>query len=218
MIEKNTYYLVDVKQRSSDWFYLRKGRITGSNLGKIVGHASSYCNYSNEELAQILTGCKKEVFTDIAKTRMEKGNHYEDYVRKYLEKKLNTTFVEEGFCIWKKDPIFGCSNDGAMDSETFLEIKCPAKMYKPIKEYLENPKKDKNSIKHIWKSQYDQIIMNGVVTNRKYAIFCVYAYEEKKIFYQKIEIDYDYWYNFLYPTAKEFYKTYMKPLLEENKK
>ena len=60
MIEKETYYLVDVKQKSSDWLYLRKGRITGSNLAKTVGHASSYCKLSPVEIAEILTGVKKE--------------------------------------------------------------------------------------------------------------------------------------------------------------
>ena len=215
MIEKETYYLVDVKQKSSDWLYLRKGRITGSNLAKTVGHADSYCKLSPVEIAEILTGVKKEVFTEEAKTRMNKGTVYEDYVRAYLEKKMGVKFNEEGFCIWKKDPVFGCSNDGALDEETFLEIKCPAKMYAPIKEYLKNPNRDKDSIDHIWKSQYDQITMNGVVTNRKYAIFCVYAHEEKKIFYQKIKIDYDYWYKTLYPKAKEFYLEYMKPILDK---
>jgi putative phage-type endonuclease len=213
MEDKGTYYLVNVKQRSSDWFYMRKKRITGSTLPKVVGHAP-YCQQSNEEIAEILTGKKKEVFTEEAKKRMSKGNLYEDYVRGYLEKKLNLKFYEEGFCIWKKDPIFGCSNDGSLDEEVFLEIKCPAKMYKPIQDYIDDKEKDKNSIDHIYKSHYDQITMNGVVTNRKYAIFCVYAHEEKKIFFQKIKIDYDYWYDFLYPTAKNFYNTYMVSLLE----
>lgn len=214
MEDKGTYYLVNVKQRSKDWHYMRKGRITGSNLAKTVGHAP-YCHQTNEEIAEILTGKKKEIFTQEAKERMSKGTRYEDYVRSYLEKKLNKKFVEEGFCIWKKDTIFGCSNDGAMDDEVFLEIKCPAKMYRPIQEFMDNPKKDKNSIDHIYKSQYDQMIMNGVVTNRKYCIFCVYAHQEKKIFYQKIKIDYDYWNNFLYPTAKKFFNDYMKSLLDE---
>jgi len=215
MKDKGTYLLANVKQRSSDWFYMRKGRITGSILPKVVGHAP-YCHQTYEEIAMCITGKMKEVFTKEAKERMSKGTHYEDYVRGYLEKELNVKFVEEGFCIWKKAPErFGCSNDGAMDDVTFLEIKCPAKMYRPIQDYIDNPNADPNSIDHIYKGHYDQMIMNGVVTNRKYAIFCVYAHEEKQIFYQRIKIDYDYWYNFLLPKANSFYDDYILPILDK---
>lgn len=217
MEDKGTYYLLNVKQRSSDWFYMRKGRITGSVLAKVVDHAP-YCNQTNEEIAECLTGQKKEKFSKEAKDRMAKGNYYEDYVRAYLEKKLNLKFFEEGFCIWKKDPVFGCSNDGALDDKIFLEIKCPSKMYKPIQDFMDDPDRNMNSIEHIYKSHYDQITMNGVVSNRKYAIFCVYAHQEKKIFFQKIKIDYQYWYDYLYPKARNFYDIYMKPLLDEKKK
>lgn len=217
MEDKGTYYLLNVKQRSSDWFHMRKGRITGSQIAKTVGHAP-YCQQTNEEIAEILTGKKKETFTKEAKIRMNKGTKYEDYVRSYLEKKLKVKFFEEGFCLWKQDPVFGCSNDGALDDKVFLEIKCPAKMYRPIQEFMNDPDRNMNSIDHIYKSHYDQITMNGVVSNREYAIFCVYSIEEKKIFFQKIKIDYDYWYNFLYPKSKEFYNTYMKHLLVEKKK
>ena len=99
-----------------------------------------------------------------------------------------------------------------IDKDTGIEIKCPAKMYGPIVKYMEDPDRDENDISHIWKSQYDQIIGNGVITNRKWMIFCVYAYEEKKFFYQKVKVDYDYWNNFLYPTALDFYNNYMLPL------
>jgi len=214
MKDKGTYYLANVKQRSSDWHFMRKGRITGSSISKTVGNAP-YCLYTEEEVGEFMTGKKKEIFTPEAVKRMDKGTRYEDYVRKYLEQKYSLNFVEEGFCIWKENPIYGCSNDGAEvnDNDLFLEIKCPAKMYRPISEYMKNPDREKDSISHIYKSHIDQITMNGVVTNRKYAIFCVYAHEEKKIFVQKIKIDYDYWNDFLYPKSLKFYNEYMKPLL-----
>ena len=85
-------------------------------------------------------------------------------------------------------------------------------MYGPIKGYLERKEKGlakDDEIGHIWKSQYDQIIGNGVITGRKWMIFCVYSIEEKKTFYQKVKVDYDYWNTFLYPKAFEFYDKYM---------
>ena len=48
-----------------------------------------------------------------------------------------------------------------------------------IREYIEEGDYNSGKIDHIWKSQYDQIIANGVITGRKNMIFCVYSIEEK---------------------------------------
>ena len=205
------YYLVDVTQGSKDWLYMRKGRITMSNIGKIVGHAP-YCTLSHEDLGKCFRGLLKEDFSDEAKKRMDLGNQYEPLVRDALAKKLGVEIKETGFAIWKKDPRFGASLDGIINDDVGIEIKCPAKMYGPIKNYLERKEKGEakeDEIEHIWKSQYDQIIGNGVITGRNWMIFCVYSIEEKKMFYQKVKVDYDYWYNFLYPKACEFYDKFM---------
>ena len=203
------YYLVDVSQGSNDWKYMRKGRITMSNLGKVVGHAP-YCKLTKEDLGLVILGKKKEVFTKEEIKRMNKGNKYEPYVRDMLKKRLGVEISETGFAIWKKDQKFGASLDGIINENTGIEIKCPAKMYGPILEYMENPDRDKDDYSHIWRSQYDQIIGNGVITGRKNMIFCVYGVEDKKIFIQNVKVDYNYWNDFLYPTAKEFYKKYME--------
>ena len=211
MKDKGCYYLVDVKQGSRDWLYMRKGRITMSNLGKIVGHAP-YCTLSEEELGKVFKGEMKEDFSEEAKKRMNLGNLYEDPVRKYLEKKINMKIKETGFAIWKKDPRFGASLDGVINDEIGVEIKCPKKMYRPIKEFMEKKSRGEakeSDISHIWKSQYDQVIGNGVITGRKWMIFCVFSIEEKTMFYQKVKVDYDYWDNFLYPKACEFYDRWM---------
>ena len=205
------YYLVDVTQGSKDWLYMRKGRITMSNLGKIVGHAP-YCTLSHEDLGKCFRGLLKEDFSDDAKKRMDLGNQYEPLVRDALAQKLGVEIKETGFAIWKKDPRFGASLDGIISDDVGIEIKCPAKMYGPIKNFLERREKGETTedeIGHIWKSQYDQIIGNGVITGRKWMIFCVYSIEEKKMFYQKVKVDYDYWHKFLYPKACEFYDKFM---------
>lgn len=209
MKDCGNYYLLDVQQGSEDWLYMRKGRITMSNIGKIVGHAP-YCKHSMEELASIFKGEMKEEFDEASVARMKKGNDLEPFVRDKLASILNVKIEETGFAVWKKDMNFGASLDGVINKDFGIEIKCPAKMYGPIRAYMENPNRDPNDIRHIWKSQYDQIIGNGVITGRKFMIFCVYAYEENLFFYQKVPVDYNYWDNFLYPKAKEFFDKYMK--------
>ena len=151
----------------------------------------------------------KEEFSIDARKRMDLGNEYEPKVRNILAKKLNVKISETGFAIWKKDMRFGASLDGIIDDDTGIEIKCPVNMYGPIKDYIEKGNCDQNKIDHIWKSQYDQIIANGVITGRKNMIFCVYSISEKKLFYQNVKVDYDYWNNFLYPKCCEFYDKYM---------
>lgn len=217
MEDKGNYYLVNVNQGGKQWLFMRKGRITASNLGKIVGLAP-YCNLDNEELAEILVGNKKETFTQEAISRMNIGTKYEPFIRDYLSKKLNVEIKETGFAIPKFNTNFGASLDGIIDDETGIEIKCPRFMYKPILEYMNNKNKEPDDYSHIWPSQMCQIIMNGVVTGRKYMIFCVYSWEDKKFFYQKIKVNYDRWNNELYPKACQFFEKYMKPLLEEKKK
>ena len=208
MKEFETYYLYDVSQGGSDWLNMRKGRITASVLGKVVGHAP-YNNHSPQELADIIKGKKKEIFSPEARERMQKGIDYEPKVRDKLSQIINKPIYETGFAVWKADTRFGASLDGIINEDIGIEIKCPSKMYAPIKEYMNKKDKDFKDIRHIWKSQYDQIIANGVITNRKKMIFCVYAIEEKQFFYQCVDVDYKYWFDFLYPTACQFYEKYM---------
>lgn len=203
MKEYEDYYLYDTSQGSEDWLQMRKGRITMSNLGKVVGHCP-YEKYEPEKLAKILKGEIKQVFSPEARERMQKGNDYEPIVRNYLEKKLGKTIDETGFAVWKADTRFGASLDGIIDNDTGIEIKCPARMYRPL---LNN--KDMKNTKCIWKSHYDQIIGNGVITGRKNMLYVVYGIEDKKVYIQNVKVDYDYWFNFLYPKACEFYDKYM---------
>lgn len=203
MREFETYYLYDTTQGSDDWHHMRKGRITMSNLGKVVGHCP-FVKHEPEHLAKLLKGEIKEKFTSEAIERMRKGNEYEPIVRKALEKKLNKKIDETGFAVWKADTRFGASLDGIIDDDTGIEIKCPAKVYWPLKKNT-----DMKDISCIWDSHYDQIIGNGVITGRKNMIYAVYGIEDKQLYIQNVKVDYDYWFNFLYPKACEFYDKYM---------
>ena len=209
MKDKGCYYLVDTKQGRRDWLYMRKGRITASRIGEIVGH-SPFSDKKPEVLAQCIKGILKEEHSEEAKVRMNLGNEYEPKVRNMLAKKLGVEINETGFAIWKKDMRFGASLDGIINEDIGIEIKCPVKMYGPIKKYMKDGDFNSGKIDHIWKSQYDQIIANGVITGRKNMIFCVYSIEEKIMFHQNVKVDYDYWNNFLYPKCCEFYDLYMK--------
>lgn len=214
MKDMGIYYSIDVEQGSPDWLYMKKGSITGSNIGKILGHAP-FCDYTNERLAEILTGNYKEEFTKEAIDRMNKGTNNEPFIRNYLAKLLNVEIKLDKFNIYKKNPLFRGSLDGIIDDDTFIEIKSPAYMYEDIVEHMKEEKED-SDISHFFRNrryQYDQIIMYGAITGRKNCIYCVYSHKDKKIFIQKIPIDLNYW-NKCYEEALIFYNQYMKKYIK----
>ena len=203
MKEHETYYLYDTAQGSKDWHAMRKGRITMSNIGKVVGHCP-FADKDPKRLAGILKGEIVQEFTPQQRARMDNGTKYEPIVRAALEKKLGKTISETGFAVWKADTRFGASLDGVIDEDTGIEIKCPARMYRPLKS-----NRDMNNTDCLWKSHYDQVIGNGAITGRKNMIYAVYGIEDKQLYLQNIKVDYDYWFNFLYPEACKFYDRYM---------
>lgn len=215
--DKGCYLLYDVEQGSDDWHELRRERITMSNIGKVVGHAPYYKG-TKKELALELLGKLKIRHSPRSLKRMNRGNEYEPKVRDMLAKRLGCQISETGIAVWKKDKRFGASLDGIIDDECGIEIKCPARMYEPILNYMEavrgglEPKVE--HISHIWKSQYDQIIGNGVITGRKWMYFCVYGIEDKLFYVQKVKVDYKYWKKELYKPAAEFFDKYMQPILD----
>jgi hypothetical protein len=212
--DKGCYILYNVDQGSDDWKYMRKGKITMSNIGKVVDHAPYYKG-TKEELALELTGKLKINYSPTSLKRMNKGTKYEPRVRDLLAKKLGCKISETGFAVWKKDPRFGASLDGIIDEDHGIEIKCPARMYGPILNYMRKDEQDPDDVSHIWKSQYDQVIGNGVITGRKWMFFCVYGIEDKLMFVQKVKVDYKYWEKELYRPSVKFYETYMEPIMKK---
>ena len=207
-IDKGCYYLYDVNQGSKDWLEMRKGRITMSNLGKVVGHAPYYKG-TMEELALEIKGKLKVKHSKEALERMNRGTKYEDKVRRMVSKRINKPIDETGFAVWKEDERFGASLDGVIDKKTGIEIKCPGCMYDPILDYMSETDRDPSKIDHIWKSQYDQVTGNGVITGRKWMWFAVYGIDDKQLFMQRVRVDYDYWDDVLYKRACKFWDDYM---------
>lgn len=225
MKDKGSYYLLEVAQGSPDWHYLRKGRITASNLGTIMSimgvcERAPYCTETPEEKAQILVGAKKAEHTKEAEERMKLGNEYEDCVRQHLSEYLKCEIKETGFAILKSDTRFGASLDGVISEETGIEIKCPRRMYKPLLKYMDKKEEDRNenNYSHIWKSHYYQMLMNGVVTGKKNMIYAVYGIDDEELFVQNVKINYEEWEKEVYPKAVEYYEKYMKPLISNEHK
>lgn len=217
-LDKGSYFLSIYPQGSDEWLSKRVGRITQSNMGKVVGDAP-YFKGPPEQLAKQLVGIEKEEFSEEAKKRMNIGTKLEPAVRKYMEEQENKKIEEVGLAVWKEDPRFGASLDGEISKFIGLEIKCPAKMYAPLIERIEFPHRfPDHDNSFMWKSHLYQVIGNMIITGKQCMVYVVYAHEEEKIFRHSIyrEDVEGKWKNYLYPTACKFYDQFMYPLLSSS--
>ena len=115
--------IINVDQRSPEWFAARLGVPSASNFAKVItpgGKKSTQVEgYLNRLVADIVTGKSDQQEPNEA---MQRGTELEPEARAYYELIMGP--VEEvGFCIHEDG--FGCSPDGMVGDEGLLEIKCP---------------------------------------------------------------------------------------------
>lgn len=118
----------DVAQRSSDWFALRAGKLTGScakdMLAKGRGSADSVKRRDllYKLIAERMSGSSQE--DGYVNAAMQWGiDHEADAVRAYEAEK--SCFVDSiGFCEHESLPI-GTSPDGFIGASGILSVKCP---------------------------------------------------------------------------------------------
>lgn len=123
--------LVDVEQRTDEWFAERLGRATASRFGDVIaktrnGYGAGRANYKAELVIEILTGQAAEMFSSRA---MDWGTETEELARLEYSLATGNSVTETGFYI--HDTIkCGASPDGLIidaKGKTIggLEIKCP---------------------------------------------------------------------------------------------
>jgi len=125
-----------IKQGSQAWHQQRLGKISGSNIHKLMSNAkkkgelsAGAITYCNELAADIVAGHPQE--EGFSSPAMERGLELEpiavDKFEEYMEE-LNpvapVTVKEAGFAIHPDHPMFGASVDGIASDGGNLEIKC----------------------------------------------------------------------------------------------
>jgi hypothetical protein len=115
--------IINVEQRSPEWYAARLGVPSASNFDKIVmvkGERSKQAEKYMYKLAgEILSGTAEESYQNAA---MQRGTELEAEARN-LYQMINDVEVEEvGFCITDG---YGCSPDGFVGDDGLIEIKCP---------------------------------------------------------------------------------------------
>lgn len=114
----------NIEQRSPEWFKARKGKITGSQVGAILG-VNPYKKPADamREMVRSYHNAPSE-FTGNSAT--EWGTANEESATKQFEMFHSIAPVEEtGFHIHPEHEWLGASPDGLLDENGVIEIKCP---------------------------------------------------------------------------------------------
>lgn len=110
-----------MEQRTEEWHAARKGRITASSVGAILGHAP-YATRDDvmRRMVREWVGAEPEFEGNIA---TEYGTRNEAGALTEYQMETGNAVQSVGFIT--RDDWAGCSPDGLIDEEGGLEIKCP---------------------------------------------------------------------------------------------
>jgi hypothetical protein len=120
----------DVEQQSWDWFVLRAGKVTGSELGNLITDKGKIRDWKTAmpnsylaiKLAEKWRGGPLETF--IGNRQTDQGNMTEATARAYFAALLDVDITTCGG-IESDDGRLWCSPDGLIGETCGLEIKCP---------------------------------------------------------------------------------------------
>lgn len=120
-----------LQQGTKEWFEERKGRITGSRVGAILG-LSPFASRNDvmREMVREHFGSERELKGNVATNY---GNEHEDTAIAQYEAETGSLVVSTGF--HTLGDMLGASPDGLVGEDGLIEIKCPySKKIKPISE------------------------------------------------------------------------------------
>ena len=113
-----------MEQRSPEWYAVRLGKVTGSQVSAVLAKRDSAtrANYLSELVVERLTGQQAEFFMNDA---MQHGIDTEPQARMAYEAHKGVLVDEIGFVNHAAISNFGCSPDGLVGLDGLIEIKCP---------------------------------------------------------------------------------------------
>lgn len=108
-------------QGSEGWLTARLGKITASNLSKVLakGEGLTRKRYMRELAAELITGVATETYNS---SYMQRGTELEPEARAILSLEIGD-IQQTGF-IWNPEKRAGCSPDGLIGEDGLAEFKC----------------------------------------------------------------------------------------------
>ena len=182
------------QQRTEEWFKKRSGRVTGSNVGAILG-LSPFMKREDvmRNMVRQYHGYPSEFKGN---TATNYGTYNEPNALADYELKFNTKVVETGFHTY--EDWLGASPDGLIGDDVLIEIKCPYGLRD------KNPPEFKSIDyqSHYWM----QIQIQLFVTNRQWCHFyqwSAHGYMLETVQFNQLAIE-----EYL-PKLKDFYNEYL---------
>ena len=113
----------DIQQNTDQWYDLRGGRITSSNLGCIMANFGKAFGdpakkYAINIAIEQITG--RPIPSTYTNAHMERGHEQEPLARMLYEEETFSEVANGGFFC---DDLIGCSPDGLIDDSGVIEIK-----------------------------------------------------------------------------------------------
>lgn len=112
----------NIEQRTDEWHLIRKGKVTGTGLKRIVGSKTTRQNYMYELIAE-----KLSIGVPDDESAMARGIRLEDEARKRYEEYIGKKVTVFGFLQSDENEDVGASPDGYIDKKKLdhaCEIKC----------------------------------------------------------------------------------------------
>lgn len=111
----------EVEQKSDDWHFLRKGKITGTTLKAIMGTPKARQDAIYEIIAERLTvGIDHD-----EENAMDRGNRLEPDAIAMFELETGLEVEHTGFCEDEENQFITNSPDGLIGEHEAVEAKCP---------------------------------------------------------------------------------------------
>lgn len=191
-----------MEQRSPEWFEARKGRVTASIVGAILGHAP-YMTRADalRSMVRATLGAESEFTGNVA---TEYGTFHEDGA--LMEYRMETGNDVEAVGFIAKEDWAGFSPDGIVKGKNRgLEIKCPYS--------LRNGVTDEKGFKSIFDADlahyYDQVQFSMCCTDIKMWDFFQWCPNGTRLEHVKRDIS---WFNSNWPKLRQFYSEYLDAL------
>lgn len=191
------------KQRSKEWFEKRKGKVTGSSVGAILG-LDPWKKPEDVMRAMVREyhGAEAEFKGNIV---TQLGKNFEEYAMADFEIESGTDATPTGFHVHPEETWIGASPDALIESDAVLEIKCPySKRESPSGEF-----ESYTSQGHY----YAQMQIEMYCTGRKECYFYQWGFAGSRL--EVVEYSQT-WIDDNLPKLKAFYERYISELENED--
>lgn len=174
-------------QRTKDWYKVRSGRFTASNIDRLLGKEGlkrtkdSIDNFAFEKAVESLYGREEDTYIS---EDMQRGINQEPLAFKLFKDLKSYDFLDvEEVGFYKYGEHAGASPDGYVSNNSNLEIKCPRrnKFFKIVA----------NGKSEIDSKYFSQMQMQMLCTNTEKSYFLNYYLENNIQYWHEIIVERD---------------------------